>query len=208
MRRLIAVATLVAMWIGGCATTEEDVGGGTGGTGAGAGLGGSGNYTFGGSGGVGGSSATGGTGGSSASGGSGGTAASGGSGGFGGTGGSGGSVGDAAADVEAGSIDGFGPCVTQAEIDSQSSQPFQIGFCFNAFACFLCSSDAVNPGDIVCSPNCLCVPLPPLCTEDGGTDASSDAGDASADADADTDAATRRIHRLTFLGFGPARNHH
>lgn len=47
----------------------------------------------------------------------------------------------------------------------------------------------MNPGDIVCSPNCLCVPLPPLCTDGGveaGTDASADAAtDAAADAATD-----------------------
>jgi hypothetical protein len=94
-----------------------------------------------------------------------------------GTGGAGGLDLDAGPDADdGGSPSGFGPCVTQQDIASQSSQPFEVGFCFNPFACFACSNDAVNPGDIVCSPKCLCVPLPPLCMSDAGPDAPDDGG--------------------------------
>ncbi|MFT3775126.1 MAG: hypothetical protein QM820_58005 [Minicystis sp.] len=58
--------------------------------------------------------------------------------------------------------------MTQAEVDAQSSQPFEVGFCFNPFACFLCPDNAVNPGDVVCSPSCVCAPLPPICGTDAG----------------------------------------
>ena len=57
------------------------------------------------------------------------------------------------AGVDSGSPSGFGPCVTQADIDGQSSLPFEVGFCGNPFLCFLCDSDAVNPGDIVAAPS-------------------------------------------------------
>lgn len=82
---------------------------------------------------------------------------------------SGGSL-DAGLDAAADGGTGFGPCVTQQDIDGQSTQPFEIGFCHNPFACILCPNNAVNPGDIVCSPNCLCAPLPPRCGSDAGAD--------------------------------------
>jgi hypothetical protein len=133
------------------------------------------------------------SGGSVASGGTGGFTPSGGTGGTGGSGGSlsdastGGGASDAAPDapVDSGSASGFGPCVTHAEIANQSG-PFMIGFCINPFACFLCPDDAVKPGDVVCSPKCLCVPLPPLCVDDAGADSGDAAtGDAASDAAAD-----------------------
>jgi hypothetical protein len=65
--------------------------------------------------------------------------------------------------------------VTQQDVANQSTQPFQVGFCFNPFACFGCPNDAVNPGDIVCAPACVCAPLPPICGSDAGTDAPDDA---------------------------------
>jgi hypothetical protein len=71
---------------------------------------------------------------------------------------------------------GFGPCITQAEFDNQNG-PFMIDFCANPFAglaCALanCANAGVNPGDIVCSPNCVCAPMPPICgtTLDAGVD--------------------------------------
>ncbi len=163
----------------GCATTEDELGENQdSGAGGGIGLGG---FT-----------------------GSGGTVGSGGvtsSGGSGGGSGTGGTPSDASVDAstdassdgaaeagDAGDPSGFGPCVTEADIAGQSG-PFMIGFCPNPFACFLCTNDAVKPGDIVCSPKCLCVPLPPICT-DGGVDGG-DAGDASSDGsvpDASSDA--------------------
>lgn len=176
---------LVVAWVASCATAEDDlytnpdggggVGakGGSGGTGAKGGTGGFGSGGSGASGGFGGSGGTG-----NAFGG-GGLGSSGGFGGVGGTGGVDGSI-EAAT--------GFGPCVTEAEVAAQSSQPFQIGFCFNPFACFGCFDDAVNPGDIVCGPTCLCQPLPPLCT-DAGPDAADDA-DAGDAADAPSDGST------------------
>jgi hypothetical protein len=66
---------------------------------------------------------------------------------------------------------GFGSCVTQAQVDAQSTQLFEVGFCVgNPFACLACPNDAVNPGDLVCGPNCVCAPLPSICGSDAGTD--------------------------------------
>jgi hypothetical protein len=71
--------------------------------------------------------------------------------------------------VDAG--DGFGPCVTQAQVNAQSTLPEQVDFCDNnLFACLFCSCPGVHPGDIVCSPTCLCAPMPPICPDDAGTD--------------------------------------
>jgi hypothetical protein len=187
MRGSLLLGILVAGGIAvACATTEDGLG-----AEQDSGLGG--NNGFGGY-------FTGGTTGSGGVVGSGG-AVSGGSGGVGGSGGglsdasTGGGSSDAASDgpVDAGDPSGFGPCVTHAQIANQSG-PFMIGFCGNPFACLLCTDDAVKPGDIVCSPKCLCVPLPPLCIDDAGAgDAATDAsGDAPADAptDAPADAPT------------------
>jgi hypothetical protein len=77
--------------------------------------------------------------------------------------------------------------VTEQDIASQGSGTKLIGFCPNFFAPFLCGGcldDAVNPGDPVCSPNCVCTPLPPICGSDAGSDVI-DEGDASPDASAD-----------------------
>ena len=182
MRALVAVFALGVIWVVSCASTDDDIGavpakdGGKDGTAA-----------------KGGGSATGGKGGTGGFGGSGGTSFTGGTGGFGGTGGKGGTGGasDGGLDGDSG-IPGFGPCVTQAEIDSQGSAPLQIGFCihfFSPFLCGQCMDDAVNPGDMVCGPDCLCKPLPPICgTEDAGADVideGSEAGDASADVSTD-----------------------
>jgi hypothetical protein len=174
---------LVAAVAVSCATAENELGSTTesGGGGSGGAKGGSGGLggAKGGSGGLGASGGAGGSSGSGASGGDGGTGASG------GTGGTSGDDAGTDADVDASSdasTTGFGPCVTQAEIDSQSTQPFQIGFCvspFAGFACFNCIDDAVKPGDIVCSPKCTCVPLPPICGTDAGSDADGDADDGS-----------------------------
>jgi hypothetical protein len=69
---------------------------------------------------------------------------------------------------------GFGPCVTQAEIDGQGTGAQVIGFCTNGFAAFgcaiACPNNAVNPGDPVCGPLCTCTTLPPRCGTDAGTD--------------------------------------
>jgi hypothetical protein len=176
----------------GCATSTSELGpdDDSGAGGFGGSKGGSGG--FGGSkGGSGGTSASGGTSGFGGSGGSSGLGGSGGSGGSDASGGSGGTQPDGSADAADSSASGFGDCVTQKEVDAQSTQPFQIGFCFNPFACFACSNDAVKPGDITCSPKCLCVPLPPICGDDAGSDAadaaeSGDAADASDAGDAST----------------------
>jgi hypothetical protein len=176
MRVTAAGMVLVLAWAVSCATAEDQLttnpdGGGKGGTG---GFG-----AKGGTGGAGGTGANGGSGNFGGSGGFGGTGGLGGTGGFGGTGGLGGTGGfDGSVEAGDGALPtGFGPCVTQAEIDNQSG-PFMIGFCNNPFLCFLCPDDAVNPGDIVCSPGCQCVPLPPICS-DAGVDASDDAEDGS-----------------------------
>ena len=190
MRASLSMVVLGLAYAVGCATAEDNVGDspdtGAGGSGA---KGGSGGYgAKGGSGGTGAYGGTGGTSGLGASGGTGGFGASGGTGGFGGS--DAGTDGDAGTDASA---TGFGPCVTQSDIDNQSTQPFQIGFCSNPFAGFLCiscSNDAVNPGDVVCSPGCLCVPLPPICGSDAGLDGDADdADDASDSSDAPADAA-------------------
>jgi hypothetical protein len=186
MRLAVLSVILVVAWAASCATAEDDLyvdpdaatgaKGGSGGTGA--------------KGGTGGTGAKGGSGGSGASGGFGGSGGTGGAFGGGGLGGSGGFGGFGGSDAAVEAAQGFGPCVTEAEVASQSSQPFQVGFCFNPFACFGCLDDAVNPGDIVCGPNCLCAPLPPLCT-DAGTDADVDAetdADAASDAPSDVSA--------------------
>jgi hypothetical protein len=183
MRAALILGVLGVAWAAGCATAQNDLGPAVdaGPDGSGGHVGGSGGV----GGGKGGTSGTGGTGGFGATGGLGGT------GGFGGTSGLGGTSGDAGVDGDSGvGGDGFGACVTQQEIDSQGSGT-QIGFCPNPFAGFGCAfggctSDGVNPGDIVCSPACVCAPLPPLCT-DGGADADTDA-DADADADDGADA--------------------
>ncbi len=189
MRSRVTLLALGFVCSIGCATSTTDLGPGDGDGGSG-GAGGSG-------GGSGGSGSKGGTGGSSAGGGtsgfggSGGSSASGGAGGFGGGGGVGGAPLDSGADAtDSGSASGFGDCVTPQEIAAQSSQPLQVGFCFNPFACFGCLDDAIKPGDIVCSPKCLCVALPPICGSDAGSDAAdsaddSDAGDGEAGDSAD-----------------------
>ncbi len=190
MRSRVTLLALGFVCSVGCATSTTDLGPGDGDGGSG-GAGGSGGGIGGSKGGTGGSSAGGGT---SGFGGSGGSSASGGAGGFGGVGGVGGSGGaplDSGADApDSGSASGFGDCVTPQEIAAQSSQPLQVGFCFNAFACFGCLDDAIKPGDVVCSPKCLCVPLPPICGSDAGSDAAdsaddSDAGDGEAGDSAD-----------------------
>ncbi|MEZ4222202.1 MAG: hypothetical protein R3B13_14800 [Polyangiaceae bacterium] len=163
MRGFAAVSVVAFAWLASCATAEDEVGENhTGGTGGKVGIGG---FATGGLPATGGKVGTGGTSGS------------------GGTGGALDASSDAtldattdAADADAGSATGFGACVTEAEIANQSP-PFGAGFCANVFFCFGCPNDAVKPGDLVCSPKCICAPLPPLCT-DGGTDAG-DAGDAS-----------------------------
>jgi len=165
-----------------CATPEDELGSDPDASAGGFGGGKGGSGAFGG--GKGGSGGSGGSSGFGASGGSSGFGASGGSGGLGASGGSGGAGGndagptDAGSDADAGSASGFGPCVTQAEIDAQGA-PFTLGFCVGAiFGCaFACPNDAVKPGDMVCSPKCICAPLPPICS-----DAGSDAGDAAGDA--------------------------
>ncbi|HMR04189.1 MAG TPA: hypothetical protein PKA88_00360 [Polyangiaceae bacterium] len=166
---LIAASGIAAA----CATTEDDLG-----TALDSGLGGSGGF---GGYGTGGTPLTGGTGGTT-----GGTGGTSGSGGVLSDASTGGSSSDASSDgpVDAGNPSGFGPCVTHAEIANQSG-PFMIGFCGNPFACLLCTDDAVKPGDIVCSPKCLCVPLPPLCIDDAGADSGDAASDASSDAPLD-----------------------
>ncbi len=98
-----------------------------------------------------------------------------------GSGGAGGAGVDAGVDAsDGGSATGWGSCVTQQDVDNQSSLPFEIGFCVgNPFACaFTCPDDCVMQGDTCCSPNCTCSPLPPICgTVDAGSDAPDDAPD-------------------------------
>ncbi len=68
-------------------------------------------------------------------------------------------------------VDGFGACVTQSEVDDQINDqgepPYFLGFCPNPFGIFgcalVCPNPAMNPGDSVCSPTCVCAPLPPIC---------------------------------------------
>jgi hypothetical protein len=174
------VAMLIGLalgWSFACATPDDDLGMFDAAAGGSSGQGG-----FGGGSGSGGKAASGGTGGTS---GSGASSGFGGVGGVGGGSGSGGLDGSAGVDAgDSGSSNGFGPCVTQQEIDAQSTGALFMGFCpnpFGVFACaFVCPDDAVMPGDLVCSPICLCAPLPPLCGSDAGVD-----GDAADDAAAD-----------------------
>jgi hypothetical protein len=188
VKRTIAGALVLGVaWSVGCATSEHDPGvvnaagsGGLGGTGGSSGFGG-------------GTSGSGGTAASSGSGGASGGEASGGVGGLGGSGASagvggiGGASGSDAGVQEGGLPAGFDDCVTQQQIDSQSSGGAVIGFCPNPFAallgCLACFEDAVQPGDVTCSPTCICAPLPPLCGSDAGVDADGgvDASDAALD---------------------------
>ena len=195
MRASLSMVVLGLACAVGCATAEDSVGEapdtGAGGFGAKGGSGGFG--AKGGSGGYGGTGAYGGTSASGGSGALGGFGASGGSGGFGGLGGS-----DAGTDSGSdASANGFGPCITQSDFDKQGQGSNVFGFCANPFAGFACifgncQKDGVNPGDLVCSPTCVCAPLPPICGSDAGADAddaddasdSSDAMDAASDADA------------------------
>jgi len=183
MRASVAMVVLGVLWAVSCASPTDELGPDSdSGVGATGGKGGSGGFGGG----------KGGSGGSSATGGSSGFGGGSGSGGLGGSGGSGGVGGSDAGDASDAPLDGndsatgFGPCVTQAEIDSQGGG-FMVGFCPNPFACFGCLNDAVNPGDIVCSPKCICTPLPPLCVDggDGGDDGGDgEAGDAADAGDA------------------------
>jgi hypothetical protein len=72
--------------------------------------------------------------------------------------------------------------VTQTDVDNQGLNV--MGFCnnpFGVFGCLACQNPGVNPGDLVCSPICVCAPMPPICGSDAGTDAldESDAMDES-----------------------------
>jgi hypothetical protein len=195
-RRVGALWILAAAMVASCAQGSSIVGLGSGAASSttGTGLGGAGVSSSTGSGGEATTSSTtsssAGSGGSLTTAGSGGsltTAGSGGAAGAGGVGGAGGSV----TTPDAGST-GFGPCVTQMEIDDQGDTSV-IGFCNNLFAGFACAfscpDDAVNPGDLVCDPNCTCALLPPLCVSvsDAGSDAAPDM-DAGSDAAPVTDA--------------------
>lgn len=175
---LLGVITAIA-----CATAEDDLGVGPSDAGP-DGKGGTTGGTGGSKGGTGGTAATGATGGFT--GGTSGTGGvTGGSGGLGATGGTGGLGGTGASD--AGPSTGFGSCVTQADFDAQSSNV--MGFCngFPFLCAFGCAAEATKAGDPVCSPLCVCAAMPPICSDDGGTDADADAAlDAGADVEAST----------------------
>ncbi len=54
--------------------------------------------------------------------------------------------------------------MTQAAFNNQDA----VGpaFCENileVFNCLACMNDCVNPGDVCCSPTCVCAAMPPFC---------------------------------------------